>query len=912
MLNKCKALNMEVDQTVVDERTETEWTSFFQNALQSDPKLGYNETNPCYTYSVNGIDFEVTEQEQQRYLAFLSQIPDVYNRLSYWPSSKQKLLALALAAYVSRNEKNFVQLNSNGTYKALIEMAEISKPATTCLVKIRYLDMLCSFFEHEAGVRWSLETNYWTKMYDLIAECQQISYCIAQKVYCILSKFLQKTSNQAPKVCIHVIKQMIQTLIEVSSRNVPKTKTQPMELIDPKDYNNLLPSITCLVETLERLLSSPGTDTLKYFIKMQVREATDTLAILSKDTEFSLQVNRILIILSFYEMTELFDGIKVVNHDPIALSGFLKIIERELKKSHLKTIFELYYYAQKYWKNVSRIMPQYFLKGKVVNIEDELMSFQVEPIIIIAEKLLGVPQTSEEELRHCYLADILNMSSANSVSLAYEIREQLTKEPLDIEITALNCLIKSKPLYCRKNLAVVFQALTYSLRDFIKYMKKNPDKGELDHDHLLAEALLEAILAYLENFDLSWRESIGSIELAHLVYEFLCYSARWPSEVVLKSLKTLNITISKHMSPYMALLVDTTQYSYLNDLGSMLFNKSLNSNCEVRNAALTVVCTICQKVNKGFSSFKKILEETLSHDLIMSMALTDSDASVRATALKCLQQMLVMEDIGNTLFSYGFIDKILQLVSQEQEAIVIREAITLIGQIYQCDCNSEEANRKIYKVMVKVALRENNYDVQEQAVKFWDQVTKKLLEKQGMSDDVFPSVIFSKEHKKIIRLNDKEIRKRLFQALDGMSKSGCFSVFHCILRNENTPKQVFGTTVAIVTKLLRLLQQYEVTPEFILFNQTYPNLWSIPGNIIQSPTNNMDDENMQDIIEETVMEMINSSTVDRISACHTPLSCKHLETRESGLDQNTESGLGQVTAVDFIDFIYRKLPYLIN
>ncbi|XP_048516568.1 uncharacterized protein LOC109533940 isoform X2 [Dendroctonus ponderosae] len=804
------------------------------------------------------------------------------------------------------------QLNSNGTYKALIEMAEISKPATTCLVKIRYLDMLCSFFEHEAGVRWSLETNYWTKMYDLIAECQQISYCIAQKVYCILSKFLQKTSNQAPKVCIHVIKQMIQTLIEVSSRNVPKTKTQPMELIDPKDYNNLLPSITCLVETLERLLSSPGTDTLKYFIKMQVREATDTLAILSKDTEFSLQVNRILIILSFYEMTELFDGIKVVNHDPIALSGFLKIIERELKKSHLKTIFELYYYAQKYWKNVSRIMPQYFLKGKVVNIEDELMSFQVEPIIIIAEKLLGVPQTSEEELRHCYLADILNMSSANSVSLAYEIREQLTKEPLDIEITALNCLIKSKPLYCRKNLAVVFQALTYSLRDFIKYMKKNPDKGELDHDHLLAEALLEAILAYLENFDLSWRESIGSIELAHLVYEFLCYSARWPSEVVLKSLKTLNITISKHMSPYMALLVDTTQYSYLNDLGSMLFNKSLNSNCEVRNAALTVVCTICQKVNKGFSSFKKILEETLSHDLIMSMALTDSDASVRATALKCLQQMLVMEDIGNTLFSYGFIDKILQLVSQEQEAIVIREAITLIGQIYQCDCNSEEANRKIYKVMVKVALRENNYDVQEQAVKFWDQVTKKLLEKQGMSDDVFPSVIFSKEHKKIIRLNDKEIRKRLFQALDGMSKSGCFSVFHCILRNENTPKQVFGTTVAIVTKLLRLLQQYEVTPEFILFNQTYPNLWSIPGNIIQSPTNNMDDENMQDIIEETVMEMINSSTVDRISACHTPLSCKHLETRESGLDQNTESGLGQVTAVDFIDFIYRKLPYLIN
>lgn len=102
---------------------------------------------------------------------------------------------------------------------------------------------------------------------------------------------------------------------------------------------------------------------------------------------------------------------------------------------------------------------------------------------------------------------------------------------MEIEITALKCLIKSKPLYSRKNLAIVFQALTYSLRDFIKYVKKNPDLGEFEYDQWLAEALLEAILVYLENFDLSWRESIGSIELTNLVYEFLYYSSGWSPEV---------------------------------------------------------------------------------------------------------------------------------------------------------------------------------------------------------------------------------------------------------------------------------------------------------------------------------------------------------------------------------------------
>lgn len=126
-----------------------------------------------------------------------------------------------------------------------------------------------------------------------------------------------------------------------------------------------------------------------------------------------------------------------------------------------------------------------------------------------------------------------------------------------------------------------------------------------------------------------------------------------------------------------------------------------------------------------------------------------------------------------------------------------------------------------------------------------------------MTDDVFPAVIFSKEQRKIIRMDDKEIRKRLFQALDQMSKSGCLGVFQHVLQSDSTPKQVQAATVAVVTKLLRLLQRYEVTPEFILFNQTYPNLWSITGSLVQSPTRMEEDENMKEIIEETLMEMIN-------------------------------------------------------
>lgn len=658
------------------------------------------------------MDLEVTEQEQQRYITFLTQIPDIYSKLKHWPSPRQQMLVLAVAACVSQNEKIFLKVHSAGAYKALVKMSRVSQ--TSSLVKIRYLDMLCAFFEHDSGLRWSLETNHWIDVYKLVLECQEDGPCVGEKVHNILSKFLQKTSKVAPKVCWHVTRQMVQTVTQTAHKLVGKTKKQPMELMTQSETDRLLPSAVCLVESLERLLASPVTDTLRYFIKLGVQEASTTMALLSNDSQLSLCVNRILVILSFYEMTELFDGIKVVNHDPIALSGFLKIIERELKKGHLEAIFELFYFAQKYWKSVSRKMPQYFVKGKAIDIEDELMSFQVEPLVIIAEKLLGVPQTCEEEVRNCYLADILNVYSTEGLQLGYEIREKLNLAPLNVEIAALKCIVKSKSMYSRKNLAIVFQALTYALRDFIKYATK--DKQEVDQDQNFAQMLLEAILVYLENFDLSWRESIGSVELTNLVYEFLLLTSKWNPEVVLKALKTLNITISKHMCPNMALLVDTTQSSTLNNLASMLYKKCFNSNSEVRDAALRVVCTICQKVNQGFSSFKQILDECLTPDLILSMAHSDLDWSVRASALKCLQEMILMEGIGGSLLATGFVEKILKITASEQEPFVLKEAINVLSKIYQSECYS---GFKIYNVMVQVVFSGPG-GVQEEAVRFWE------------------------------------------------------------------------------------------------------------------------------------------------------------------------------------------------
>lgn len=127
----------------------------------------------------NGVDLEVTEEEQQRYITFLTQIPHVYAKLKHWPSQRQQMLVLAVAACVSQNEKIFLKLHSTGTYNVLVKMFQVK---TSSLVKIRYLELLCAFFEHDSGLKWSLDTNHWIDVYKLVLECQGVSCCVGEKV----------------------------------------------------------------------------------------------------------------------------------------------------------------------------------------------------------------------------------------------------------------------------------------------------------------------------------------------------------------------------------------------------------------------------------------------------------------------------------------------------------------------------------------------------------------------------------------------------------------------------------------------------------------------------------------------------------------------------------------------------------
>lgn len=78
--------------------------------------------------------------------------------------------------------------------------------------------------------------------------------------------------------------------------------------------------------------------------------------------------------------------------------------------------------------------------------------------------------------------------------------------------------------------------------------------------------------------------------------------------------------------------------------------------------------------------------------------------------------------------------------------------------------------------MSTAAVLDLHWEVKVNALDFWIEFIKSHLADQGVLDGQFPNVTFSKEHRKIVSLNEIEIKRRLNKALDELARQNCLGV----------------------------------------------------------------------------------------------------------------------------------------
>lgn len=145
----------------------------------------------------------------------------------------------------------------------------------------------------------------------------------------------------------------------------------------------------------------------------------------------------------------------------------------------------------------------------------------------------------------------------------------------------------------------------------------------------------------------------------------------------------------------------------------------------------------------------------------------------------------------------------------EPEAIVRLEAVTAMHCLYVNECFEELKMPQVYQIMVLAATADLSWEVKVKSLEFWEEVICGCLIEQGMIDGSFPEVTFSKECKKIVVLNDAEIKKRMITVLSKLNEYGCLEVLTNAIQEDSDIK-VVEKAIEITKNFVLLLKKYKI------------------------------------------------------------------------------------------------------
>ncbi|XP_060532230.1 uncharacterized protein LOC132705583 isoform X2 [Cylas formicarius] len=812
-----------------------------------------------------------------------------------------KTFALKLSIFSLKDATMFKRLSTQNAVESIVQLAKNHD-------KMLYVDLIDAFVEHQNGFNYVKDANCWADILQLTTESQNEGNLVAAtKGYNAITKLIERAAILNLEFCnlvLNIISFPIVNILQYLPERITVYSSVKEIVLESLYYN-----IIFNAEILERLLERANYNVLKLFAELKVKTACEKLSLISKNENFSIEVNKIIVVLLLCQLVETCDGVEVADHE-VLLRGILSLVRREFEKGHLKASCKMCGYAQKCWISVRKRLPKYLQNRRLIDLEFQLMVTQLTPLFSIIKRIN--PSTTriyfmDEDLKVCYMVQACRKLSTLSIYLGFNLLDMMFNFPLfETEHVALHTMTETMEYYSPECLGMCFEMLMYCLNEIMDYVigaarSEVPLKEQIFINHLL-----KCIMSFVEAFDLSWRHSVTAVDVVSLIIEFLSYEM-WTTEITVAGLKLLNLALQKNMSPNLVLLIDASSDSSLIDIGPLLYSSCLDSSWEIRDTALSVLLTVFVKANskyhKHFPCLKGVYSEIDLMNWVATMALDDTNLNVRASALICLQQMAEIEEgISEDIFQcHG---EVYNMLTNEPEPTIRNEAVVLISKIYKNRNTPEEDLLKIYASMEQVACTDKDAQVQSNAIRFWEIVIQKHLTKQGMVDGEFPEVTFSKELKKIVTITVYEIKKRLIDALNQLSYIGCLAIFVDIIQSKGTSQEVFTTALDVVTNFHELLRKYQITSEVI--EESLTTSTASESFASSSAQFQQTDQLIDEIVNEIDSEADLLSNIDTVNNYEGFLSLLDVEKLAS---TNTKRF---VTPYEFVDFLYETLPMIID
>ncbi|XP_077274972.1 integrator complex assembly factor Brat1 [Temnothorax americanus] len=819
-------------------------------------------TKECAT-----VDYEYCE-------VFQKWIPKA---LAIWESGQKAsqpviTFTLKLVGIISRHELRYHYWQCQDVYNRLYKVLQLHREDLPASIKMAYTTMLSDLTVHRSGRQWVIQFGVWKDVVKY-AHWNQTMYVTreSQKFLWTLLLHEQKNTETCKEIILTVAAPLMSNILNVQMHQA----LEETYLEQNKLLCSTLDLLTSIMEnTLFASLDNSIPELIERLVDLEMRVKALFEACIS--TRFLQHVHKLLLLSLFLKLKQ---GIKE-NTTMIDIDAWHKfcyglcyISMMLLSKKDIIELVKNNKFSMTYWKKLLTLRE--FVLPEEHKFEHQAIALMIIPLCVCIKK-----NHLNHDLFDMFVSKIFDVTCTTVQRLAYSMRDIIRKGDLPMEQickVSIDILLEISDIMDRDVAVIAFQALCHVLKSYMPDMcgqarnctssdinstspSENPRKflykSILDGDPvvdypILLASLLDGLAVMTEKFKLKWQECVETICVLSLAQEILNHPGILPT-ICVKALKLCKLAIHNFMPPNLALLVDSD--SHMNEIGPTLFKRLHDPNWEVRDSVLEVLNTIATISEYKYPAFQDFLLINEFPKVAVDIIKTDDESYVRASALTFVATMIRINKLWEQQLSQvNLSETAIDLLRNESEAIVRREAVTLIKELYVHQNWSKEVINSMLRAMCVAAVFDLHWEVKTNALSFWDHFVKSHLTDQGMLDNCFPNVTFSKEHRKIVALNETEIKRRLNKALDELARQSCLGVLLVTLKDDSD-FEVCKVSAAIIGKLKTCLLKYKldepsspVENHAVIDTVYVKETPSIPSSIYDEKM-----QNVSNIIEEIV------------------------------------------------------------
>ncbi|XP_015121081.1 uncharacterized protein LOC107043881 [Diachasma alloeum] len=809
----------------------------------------------------------------------------IVEALEVWSSGEVKpcqavtVFTIKLIGILSQDENDFDYLESGNVFEKLSAIFQLQKSDVSASVKMAYTSMLVDVISHKIGRRWVISKGLWRDMVKF-AQLNHTMY-VTRESHRFIHTVLNKES-QNKEFCKDVILAVSEPLIKYSGNSQLHAALEELYLDQNALLCTTLDLITSIIEnTMFTGLENEIADMFEELVDLEDRLKALTEACIS--TKFLQHILKLWALISFQiiKIGARKDGPLIDEETWAKFSErFCYIQTLLIEKKYIVEIVGLQKMTLLYWRKLNDMK-------EIKSSFEHQFEYQAMTLMITPLGTTMRHNNMKHEFFEMFVDKLYDVTCQPVQRLSYLIKDVMLRESLPVEQickSSIEMILETIDVIGREVAVIAFQSMCYVLKNYIpkekicsimekshahgfqespndKKRKPTPNSifnGDPVVDNpVLLSTLLHGLAVLTQKFQFKWQDCVETICLLALAQEILNHTGTLPSLCV-KALQLCKLAIQNFMPPNLALLVESD--SGMRGIGLTLFKRLHDPNWEVRDSVLEVLITIAAISEDKYPAFQELLLTNDFLPLITDVALMDGESYVRASAVKFIATTIRINKLwDHSLSKMDLPEKFINLFKKESEAIVRREAVDLIKELYVYRKWPKSTIDLMSTAMTEAAVLDLHWEVKVNALNFWKHFIKSHFTDQGMLDGSFPNVTFSKEHRKIVTLNETEIKRRLNKALDDVAKHRCLGVLLVTLENDSD-FEVSRSAADIIKKLQIYILKYKLNEPVVENSRLPKDSATIDSSYIKPQTQpstsqtKSSPEKLADIIDAIVKE----------------------------------------------------------